>query len=541
MYNYNLTYNANGNIRQSLYSGNYSGNFSSAGSYEYTYIYDNSNRLLKADNLASSSFEIINGYDKDGNFVGMKRYGSSNNLADDFGYSYFSGTNKLQTIGEGLTSYGYTYDKNGNMTSDQLNRTGSIKYDHRNLMTEIRVIKTEANPDPFGVPTIDVLYLTYYRYDEAGNRVRKVRYKYTGTDPDPVFVTEGSNPSWSLQSDEFYIRDVSGKEIAIYSGSSLTQWNIWGLDNVGKINADTTRNYYLKDHLGSIRVVLNSTNAVISAQDYDAWGYQLENRTYNSTEMRYDFTGKERDNETNYDYFGARYYDSRIGRWGGVDKLAELYKSYSPYNYTLCNPVKFIDPTGLVVELPENEFQRNLMLRLLRWGLPQTAEKYIDFKIVDGKYIIDEELLSQASSIISGSEELNALINLVNSEEITTLNFVVTGDQVDRISPNDQVVKFDIEDYIAGLTVASGNIPNPNNFSFTHFSTTGNTGVYINATKTLERMIEILAHELYGHANEYIKGNVWQHKGVGDTFDQKVGQIEANALKNFNERKSANK
>ena len=346
MFNYNLTYNANGNIRQSLYSGNYSGNFSSTGSYEYTYIYDNSNRLIKADNLASSSFEIINGYDKDGNFVGMKRYGSSNNLADDFGYSYFSGTNKLQTIGEGLTSYGYTYDKNGNMTSDQLNRTGSIKYDHRNLMTEIRVIKTEANPDPFGTPTIDVLYLTNYRYDEAGIRVRKVRYKYTGSDPDPVFVTEGSNPSWSLQSDEFYVRDVSGKEIALYSGSSLTQWNIWGLDNVGKINADTTRNYYLKDHLGSIRVVLNSTNTVISAQDYDAWGYPLENRTYNSSAMRYDFTGKERDDETSYDYFGARYYDSRIGRWGGVEPLLDNNLSFTPYNYCRDNPVILIDPNG---------------------------------------------------------------------------------------------------------------------------------------------------------------------------------------------------
>ncbi len=117
------------------------------------------------------------------------------------------------------------------MTSDQLNRTGSIKYDHRNLMTEIRVIKSES-PSIFE-PPVDVLYLTNYRYDEAGNRVRKFRYKYTGTDPDPVFVTEGSNPSCltytaqagevTLQSDEFYIRDVCGKEIALYSGSSLTQ------------------------------------------------------------------------------------------------------------------------------------------------------------------------------------------------------------------------------------------------------------------------------------------------------------------------------
>lgn len=150
----------------------------------------------------------------------------------------------------------------------------------------------------------------------------------------------------TLQSDEFYIRDVSGKEIAIYSGSSLTQWNIWGLDNIGKINADTTCNYYLKDHLGSIRVVLNSTNSVVSAQDYDCWGYSLENRTYNSSAMKYDFTGKERDDETSYDYFGARYYDSRIGRWGQVEPLLDKNVNFTPYGYSSDNPIVRIDING---------------------------------------------------------------------------------------------------------------------------------------------------------------------------------------------------
>ena len=156
----------------------------------------------------------------------------------------------------------------------------------------------------------------------------------------------GDNPGWHLVSDEYYVRDVSGKEIALYSGTSLTQWNIWGLDNIGKINSDTTRNYYLKDHLGSIRVVLNSTNQVISAQDYDAWGYPLENRTYNSTAMLYDFTGKERDNQTTYDYFGARYYDSRIANWASIDPLFEKHFDYSPYNYVLRSPLVLIDPDG---------------------------------------------------------------------------------------------------------------------------------------------------------------------------------------------------
>src|SRR4030095_4649349 len=142
----------------------------------------------------------------------------------------------------------------------------------------IRSIKTEPNPS--GPGSVDVTYWTVYKYDEAGNRVRKAKWKYMGSDPEPVF--EGDNPQWLSMSDEHYVRDVGGKEIAIYSGSTLTQWNFYGLDMLGHMNADTTKYYYLKDHLGSIRAVLNSSNNVASAQDYDAWGYLMESRTYES-------------------------------------------------------------------------------------------------------------------------------------------------------------------------------------------------------------------------------------------------------------------
>ncbi len=63
---------------------------------------------------------------------------------------------------------------------------------------------------------------------------------------------------------------------------------------------------------------------------------------------RYEFNGKEKDNSTgegNLD-FGARIYDSRIGRWLSTDPKTAKFTSWSPYNFGIDNPVNVIDPDG---------------------------------------------------------------------------------------------------------------------------------------------------------------------------------------------------
>ncbi|MCR4812934.1 MAG: hypothetical protein K5867_10135 [Bacteroidales bacterium] len=57
-------------------------------------------------------------------------------------------------------------------------------------------------------------------------------------------------------------------------------------------------------------------------------------------------TGKEKDSETGYYYFGARYYNPDLSLWLSVDPMADKYPSLSPYNYCAWNPMKLVDPNG---------------------------------------------------------------------------------------------------------------------------------------------------------------------------------------------------
>ena len=133
---------------------------------------------------------------------------------------------------------------------------------------------------------------------------------------------------------EYYLRDHTGKELAVYdlnNSGRLKSLNLYGNGLIGKVNVnwipDSTcvsevqgvpctwqyfyrreddRYYYIKDHLGSIRVTINTAGDIVSAQDYYAYGEVLRGYTYGDPNKRFLFTEKERDVESGYDYFSHR-------------------------------------------------------------------------------------------------------------------------------------------------------------------------------------------------------------------------------------------
>ncbi len=141
--------------------------------------------------------------------------------------------------------------------------------------------------------------------------------------------------------------------------------------------------FYIKDHLGSIRVVMDQAGHGIEGYDYYPFGLKMPGRVLISGQgqSRDFFTGKERDAETVLDYFGARYYDARIARWLSVDLLNQYS---SPYLYCGNNPILLKDSNGLFGE--DVHFDLTLYMAVMIMGVSAEeaasiafADNYTDF------------------------------------------------------------------------------------------------------------------------------------------------------------------
>ncbi len=104
--------------------------------------------------------------------------------------------------------------------------------------------------------------------------------------------------------------------------------------------------FYHPDHLGSASWITNSQGQAVQYIHYMPYGELWVNQQSNQYDERFKFIGKERDTETGYDCFGARFYLSLLGIWLSPDPLLDKYPSISSYAYCGWNPLKRIDFDG---------------------------------------------------------------------------------------------------------------------------------------------------------------------------------------------------
>ena len=107
--------------------------------------------------------------------------------------------------------------------------------------------------------------------------------------------------------------------------------------------------FYHSDHLGSASWITDADGLPVQHLQYLPYGepYINQRNNYNAYNERFTFTGKERDEETGYSYFGARYMDHELmTMWLSVDPMSDKYPSISPYAYCAWNPVRLVDPDG---------------------------------------------------------------------------------------------------------------------------------------------------------------------------------------------------
>ena len=253
---------------------------------------------------------------------------------------------------DGYTERGIRYDANGNLLSISRTAGGAVSDSLR--FTLGGDVLLDVSGTSTGV----------FEYDPSGNLVKdglnRLEFSYNCLNlMQTVQTTVGaSKAQFTYGSDGRKLSEKAGTGGFEYMGSLIYAYRGGTLSLAQAVTDEGTIqsagvNYFIRDHLGSVRAVVDHTGKIVERNDYYPFGGRHENSALSlSATNRYKFGGKESLEQVNLDMldFGARFYDPRIARWNTQDPLAEKYFSLSPYNYCAGNPITLVDPTGMVMD-----------------------------------------------------------------------------------------------------------------------------------------------------------------------------------------------
>ena len=410
-------------------------NTSNGEQHNYDYTYDGLGRLTDA--LYSSSADGTSGhydesvsYNSNGSITTLLRNGMRNDgtfgAIDDLSIDY-DGNRLLKVTddAEALNYNGaldfndgddadceYRYDSNGALTYDGNRGISSISYDYGHHPRSIslgtkKYITNDYTPDGRKLSSQHVAYVP--KGNGANRRISIIDLYIDG-----LILRKGTPLLWQF----------NGGYVDLDDNGSPTGWN-----------------YYVTDHLGSTRMVVDSNNNIRETINYYPFGSEM--RMENPAQMAdvyqhpYRFTGKELDrlNGLNMYDFGARWYDvAGVPMWTSVDPLAEKYYLFTPYSYCAGDPVNKFDPDGKQpVKYIDSDGNKHIswsivvMVKALKSGASQNRinrhEKYK--KNLKDKYSkqFNHYLNGDGAGVINSSEE-----RIISDFKITVVD---VGDSYD--------------------------------------------------------------------------------------------------------------
>ena len=291
----------------------------------------------------------------------------------------------------------HAYDSNGNITCDPL-RCFEIRYNLLNLATEV----IGHDPEDTAAEGTLLSEMVYYA-DGTRSGVRRP--------DDGLWLTR-------------YVSSLicNGDSEFLYPKGVVTNFGYIDLQS-GKMQ------YFLRDHLGSVRVIAEDRHTVISRTDYLPFGVRMSGdglTTGNATGRSswYGFSGKENemwggydtaDGDTTphwlkgerYQHFGARAYDPVSCIFMQVDPMAEKYYGMTPYGYCGNSPIENIDRYGC-----DTVYVHDQNVRPDDNGVPGTSYTAVIVVISNGV----------TSDIYFGSSYPNSKSDSDNSTPYNTIN-----------------------------------------------------------------------------------------------------------------------
>ena len=303
------------------------------------YKYDGLRRLVDSEHFVNWDSTACNlwtessiVYDLNGNIENLSRKRESDD--EDIIAVTHSGNRMTGSRINGGTTNTYSYYSDGNLKQDNW----------RNLQFVYNLLN---------LPSV---------VTDASGQTVKARYSYLA-DGTKLSVRDAQNDGLSYRGSFVYLADGTSSSTAVTEKlESIAHDEGRFVALSASAGATTTQfidTWHVRDHLGSVRTVLDITRdtsevsdptlAILEQNDYLPFGTRidLDSLAYDQSN-RYRYNGKEEQATfgTPYSDYGARQYSSAIGRWLAVDPLAEKYYSISPYAFCNNNPVNLVDPDG---------------------------------------------------------------------------------------------------------------------------------------------------------------------------------------------------